>query len=533
MRGAIVLAVAVLVLPAFGRPDPPRGWLVVRDTFPRFRGVSDSVVVARDITPGTGIFEYCVGPTGFHGPLADVDSSGCMPVVLADTSDSIMYFSRVDPWCQWDDPVPIATPLPDPCCPSYNVAVSRVSSNVCITWVYSPRGHSQRPGFYRTSTDGGVTWGPSTELVWPDAYGGDTLTSFHSSSLFPFYDEDDGLHIAASVGPYLNDTNFVLPAQIWHWKNDTWSLVHQADPESLRAPVGYNSLVAGRPSLGGSPRFPDALLCAWEEFDGYNVDTLTGLLRADIWVAFSDDNGETWVFHRRLTGPGVRASHRFPCICDLAIEGSRLDTNMVVYLVDQQAGFACLGQGSATQNPVAVCKFFDSHPATDTIGGTTQDLQCLGPAVRTLCNSEDYGVHAAWEHSLDLSGGGFPYLNTRYNFYDYSTGWNWIDPDYLFSGVNVFTGRTAMGRLSADSNTGSAHVSGHYVPQTWMSERKPESATIEVLLRAPTVVRGSLILATNFSPRGCGLVLLDAAGRKVMDLKQGKSDIRHLAPGVY
>jgi hypothetical protein len=27
--------------------------------------------------------------------------------------------------------------------------------------------------------------------------------------------------------------------------------------------------------------------------------------------------------------------------------------------------------------------------------------------------------------------------------------------------------------------------------------------------------------------------LLDAAGRKVMDLKPGENDIRHVAPGVY
>jgi len=57
----------------------------------------------------------------------------------------------------------------------------------------------------------------------------------------------------------------------------------------------------------------------------------------------------------------------------------------------------------------------------------------------------------------------------------------------------------------------------------------------------PTIARGVLNLAglghNPDSRSGIGLcpapVLLDAAGRKVMDLQPGKNDIRHLAPGVY
>jgi hypothetical protein len=539
MRSDVVLAVAALVLSAFGQPDPPREWLVVRDTFPEFRGVSDSVVIARDIAPGIGIFEYCAGPTGFHCPLADVNASSCTPVALADTADSVMYFSRVEPWCHWGDPVPIATPQPDPCSPSYNVAASKVDLNVCITWVHSPPGFGQKQGFYRTSSDGGVNWGPSTQLVWPQAYLGDTLTSFHSSSLFPFYDDEDGLHIAASVGPYLNDTNFILPAQIWHWKNGSWNFIHRAEPESLRAPVGYNSLVAGRPSLGSGPEDFDEFTCVWEEFDGYNVDTATGLLRGDVWIAFSRDKGKTWIWSQRLTGPGALASYRFPCVCDIACEGNGPDTSYVMYHVDQQAGFACLGQGSATQNPVVVCKFTEGVESVDTIGGTTQDLQCLGPAVRTLCYAAGYpgpdGFHAAWEYSCFPAGSGFPDLNARYNFYDFSTGeWNWLDPDHMQSGVNVFTRRTAMGRLANDPNIGNAHVSGHYLLRTGMAEGKPTASSRQ---RIATVASGVLWLWPQSGDRpSCGgtvPVLLDIAGRKVMDLQLGENDVRHVAPGVY
>jgi hypothetical protein len=58
----------------------------------------------------------------------------------------------------------------------------------------------------------------------------------------------------------------------------------------------------------------------------------------------------------------------------------------------------------------------------------------------------------------------------------------------------------------------------------------------------PTVVRGMLELPRDMTgqngdcPSGGGPVpalLLDVAGRKVMDLKPGLNDIRHLAPGIY
>lgn len=49
----------------------------------------------------------------------------------------------------------------------------------------------------------------------------------------------------------------------------------------------------------------------------------------------------------------------------------------------------------------------------------------------------------------------------------------------------------------------------------------------------PTVVRG--VLNCQLPVSGCRwpMVLLDAAGRKVMELQPGANDVRHLAPGVY
>jgi YVTN family beta-propeller protein len=50
---------------------------------------------------------------------------------------------------------------------------------------------------------------------------------------------------------------------------------------------------------------------------------------------------------------------------------------------------------------------------------------------------------------------------------------------------------------------------------------------------AATLVRGVLNLAPDISNLTSGIVLLDAAGRRVLALKPGPNDVSHLAPGVY
>ncbi|MEO0079171.1 MAG: hypothetical protein ABIK44_00640, partial [candidate division WOR-3 bacterium] len=47
-----------------------------------------------------------------------------------------------------------------------------------------------------------------------------------------------------------------------------------------------------------------------------------------------------------------------------------------------------------------------------------------------------------------------------------------------------------------------------------------------------TIVRGVLLLPASGVARGASS-LLDASGRKVMELVPGPNDVRHLAPGVY
>lgn len=58
------------------------------------------------------------------------------------------------------------------------------------------------------------------------------------------------------------------------------------------------------------------------------------------------------------------------------------------------------------------------------------------------------------------------------------------------------------------------------------------SASGPVVTLLPTIVR-SVLYVPGTQARGCGAMLLDASGRRVMMLESGANDVRHLAPGVY
>jgi hypothetical protein len=300
--------------------------------------------ISRDVAPGAGIFEYSCGSPltdGCQWPVLAVDGSAGMHIACSRDYELV----HVRPW-------DALTPLAAGVFPTFNLAVSRVSSKVYICWTDNV--DPVLRAYSSLSLDGGTTWGPVTELVAPPAYGGDTVTSFHITSLLPFYDQMDRLHVAANVIPVVHDTGYIMPAEVWHWCPDNspeWSEVHRAgcDPAHLAAAVGYNATYACRPSIGEDQG--GHLYVTWEQFDSMNVEPLTGLLRAGVWLAASGDNGQTWQPGFRIT-PENTVSHRYPCIIDWMAEGRDTTYALVLYLADQVAGFWVQNEGPATFNPV-------------------------------------------------------------------------------------------------------------------------------------------------------------------------------------
>ncbi len=314
--------------------------------------------VARDLAPGAGIFEYCPGSPALEGylwpPLAVSQNQTIHLHMIDDASRNAIFYSRGVTWCDWSTPVGLAAPQPNPTFPNHNIAASKVSDKVCVTWEFS--GGSPDPGFYRISTDGGTTWGNSTDLPWPAAHGGDTATSYHITSFFPYYDRQDKLHILAGVMPFVAGQGYIIPADIWHWSPDNtpnWARIHRGtcQAQNLQAAVGYNALYACRPSIG-EDRY-GGLYVAWEQFDSSNVEPgPPELLRADIFYARDNyDNGQTWTPGVKITDRSS-VSHRFPSIID-RFNG---DTLYIFYQIDQHAGFFVQGQGPCTNNAMVVHK---------------------------------------------------------------------------------------------------------------------------------------------------------------------------------
>jgi hypothetical protein len=334
-------------------------------------------VVARDADVGAGIFEYSYGENStldhYEWPWGAVGMNGTYHMAMIDaSSQDNLYYSRCTAWPAWDNAAGVPSSAPEPLFPSHNIVTSKLpgSNKVCITWsVTPPSGYMQEPAYYRESQDGGDNWEAPVDLGYPPAYGADTVPSFHLSSLFPFYDRQDRLHIVGNVGPYVNDTNWILPGQIWHWcasNPDNWDLIHIAAPESLNANVGYNAMICDRPSLGEDEN--GNLFVAWEEFDGVNVEQTTSRLRADIWCSSSTDNGVTWDTAVRITDGGD-VTYRFPSILNPIA-----DTVMVEYMIDQVAGFALYAEGPASANPIVVQKWWNPY------SGVAESPKAVRPA---------------------------------------------------------------------------------------------------------------------------------------------------------
>lgn len=111
------------------------------------------------------------------------------------------------------------------------------------------------------------------------------------------------------------------------------------------------------------------------------------------------------------------------------------------------------------------------------------------------------------------------------------------------AGTNVAFWRNDLGnkvrRIFAyedDARFGSSDtVMGNYIRfgflETGVEEpRLPDQARYAGI---PTVVRGSFNLQSATGNPQPAMVLMDATGRRVMDLAPGENDVRHLAPGVY
>jgi hypothetical protein len=331
---------------------------LIADAFPS--GQPEPVVsIVRDASPGAGNWQRNDGATGYEWPALGITDSFTVhtaQIYRPDSATRNLDYAELDTWIYpWFAPVDIGNPEPN--CASQNIAVSKISHNIAITWVVEDASPPTIPleCYYKLSSDDGMTWTDSIHLPLPQDFhpGSETLVSFDVSSVYPFYDRNDSLHIVASVMPFVQGSAVPLPADIWHWTAASgWSLVHRYPfPHGAglpKAQCGPEAIFATRPTIGeGSD---GNLVCCWEQFDTVNYEPTDTLARADIFVSLSHDNGVTWSPELRITTPD-HTSKRYPCIAT-HFKG---DTCLIHYEVDLQAGITFpYGEGGATYDPQIV-----------------------------------------------------------------------------------------------------------------------------------------------------------------------------------
>lgn len=328
--------------------DPITGCAVISTN--QGSGTTIRPVVARDLAPH-GLFEYCQGPTGYQWPAVAVTQNQAIHIAMIDTTSQYsLWYSRIQPWCTWSTPIPI---LPSPRFPSHNIAASKISNKVILLWVEMIPDSAYHNAYYKLSNNGGITWEPTIQLPFPPAFSGipGAAPSFNLASLFACFDNNDNFHIVASVNAVFYDSIAeITPAEIWHYcpvNTPPWSFIFRYDPFFLPQYVGYNAIIADRPSIVQDPTTL-YFYVTWEVFDSLNYELLTNLARADIYLAELRNNGQTLSRIGRITTPNT-TSKRFPFA-----GGVDHDTLSVAYLIDSIAGFEIYAQGRTTRNPVVL-----------------------------------------------------------------------------------------------------------------------------------------------------------------------------------
>ncbi len=330
--------------------DPASGVAITACHYAGTGGVTPKV--AKDVAPGAGIFDYADGEPvlGYtQWPALAVGQDGTIHLAVMSPGGSL-YYGRI-PQGDWPNFDFLQGPFePSPGFPSHAIAASLVNQRVCLTWAVADS-HPTIPGYYALSSDGGNTWAEPVELTPPDGFGGDTATSFHHTSLLPFFDRLGRLHFIVAVFPVIHDTATFYISEIWHWcetNTPNWNEVHRAELLPTR-PVKLAGLYAGRPTMTEDTR--GRLHVVWEQHDSMNVEPLTDYVRCRVWVSSSADNGVTWLPGKPVT-PRDTTSCRYPC----AISFVSQDTLNMTYLQDLVAGPFVLSEGPATDNPV-ICQF--------------------------------------------------------------------------------------------------------------------------------------------------------------------------------
>jgi hypothetical protein len=304
--------------------DTTRGIAIVSTDFVS-RGASRLSYFA-DSSAGSGTFAERVIGTGYRHCLVATSRFGYAEF-LASRNDSLFFHSSF-----YGSYLGDVGPFP-----AYGLSASKHTGRFCFLWS-GFQGSDRGTLYLKESPNNGANWFETVSLS-------DSVPTAENRCMLAGTAVYDSISLHVVAGFF--DGQHPHRSKLWHYsKYDSppWHTVHAYSlPESIG--IGDNSLAACRPSIGHNPATDDYFV-VWEQFDALNLDTATGLSRADVWASRSTDLGRSWGPPVRLTGPD-HTSKRFPFLAE-AVD----DTLHIICFADHAAGFWERSQGPQTLNEV-------------------------------------------------------------------------------------------------------------------------------------------------------------------------------------
>jgi len=214
--------------------------------------------------------------------------------------------------------------------------------------------------WYVLSDDGGVTWGPHTNIT--NYQSGDTVRAY--CAVNAVFDDNDYLHIVWA-GRRVDSAGYYEASKIFHWDefNDTITVVNS--PSIYYNEPGGWWIEGSAGSFGGhmpadqpqlvSDTTNGYLYCLWHGNDDTTDVSGAGYFNGEFYGSHSTDYGITWSDYVNLTntrspgaGPGYCNDEDYMTACPKVVT----DSIFVTYIEDKDAGAYPSSEGIATENPV-------------------------------------------------------------------------------------------------------------------------------------------------------------------------------------
>jgi len=216
--------------------------------------------------------------------------------------------------------------------------------------------------YYMLSVDGGVTWGPHTNIT--NYQTADTVRAY--CNVNAVFDQNDNLHIAWA-GRRCTYPDMWEASKIFHWDEVSNTITIVNSPSTYYVEPGGWWIATETSPQPGSWRMPADqpqlvvdettgwLYCLWHGNDDYNDGSAAGYFNGEFYGSRSTDGGLTWIPYVNLTNTRSPGAPPGSCYDEDYMTANPVvvnDSIFLAYIEDKDAGSMPHTEGVMTTNPV-------------------------------------------------------------------------------------------------------------------------------------------------------------------------------------